>query len=101
MMIIQINTLNELYTLENVLDISFATGDSFYAPGWSMICDFKKRKIDEASFKKKYLSLMKIRFKNPRMGWKVKKFLEQEIIILCVSKGELHNVWLKEFIEKL
>ena len=91
--------MGEKLERNNNFDISFATGDLFYAPGWQMMSDFKNKKISKGTFKKLYLNLMKIRFENPRMKWKIKKLLDQEQVFI-VGKGELHHIWLKEFIKK-
>lgn len=95
-----INTDKLDYRGKNRLDISFATGDLFYAPGWKMFCDYKNKKINEKVFKKLYLNLMKNRFNNSRMQWKIKSLLKKEEIVFCVDKNEIHHNWLKEIIKQ-
>lgn len=97
-MLITTDKLN--YRGQNRLDISFATGDLFYAPSWSMHCDYKNKKIDIKTFKKLYLNLMKNRFDNSRMRWKLTGLLKKKKIVFCVGENEIHHRWLENLIKK-
>lgn len=97
-MIIVIDKLD--YKGKYRLDISFATGDPFYCPGWQMFMDYKNKIINEKTFKRLYINLMKNRFNNPFMKWKIKGLLKKEKIVLCAGKNDVHQNWLEEIIKQ-
>lgn len=65
----------------NVMDITVKSGNKIFAPSWDIVMDWKNGLINQATYTKEYIRLMRISFKEHKKEWL--DVLKQDKIILC------------------
>jgi uncharacterized protein YeaO (DUF488 family) len=87
------------------LDVTVKSGYQAFAPTWKMVTDYKKGKITEEEYTRRYLNLMRTSFQIYPQRWAEALQLainNHVLILLCYCKeGDFcHRHLLKEYLKK-
>jgi len=101
----EIYTAQYRYSGENRFDITVKGNHEFgklFAPTWSMVMDFKNKKITEEDYRNLYIPMAERSIKNARLMEKLgERFLNKIVLVcFCRSNSFCHRFILAKLLEE-